>query len=53
MKINIEGKEGPKKRWLDFFSRLRIDNMRVAGECVGDMEDQDKWRSRRKVAVPK
>jgi len=26
--------------------------MRAAGVCIGDVEDQDKWKSRTRVADP-
>jgi len=43
MKTNVDGKRGrgrPKKRWLDTIEN----DMRAVGVCVGDVENQDKWR---------
>jgi len=52
MKMNIEGKRGrerPKKSWLGTIEN----DMRAVGVCVGNVEKQDKWRFRTKVANPK
>jgi len=42
VKLVIERKRGPKKRWLDIIES----NMRAAGVCVGDVEDQCRLRRR-------
>jgi len=50
MKVNFEGKRRrPKNRWLD----MTENDMRAVGVCVGDMENQDKWLFRTKVADSK
>jgi len=52
MKINVEGKRGirkPKKKWLNTIEN----DMRADGLCVGDVENRDNWRFRKKVADPK
>jgi len=47
----IEGKRGKgklKKRWLD-----RIENnMKAADLCVGNVDNREMWRSRKRVPDP-
>jgi hypothetical protein len=52
MKMNVEGKRERgklKKRWLDMIKN----DMRAVDVCVWDVENQDEWRFRTKVADPK
>jgi hypothetical protein len=51
MKMNVEGKyrrRRPKNRWLDIIEN----DMRTVGVYIGDVENQDEWRFRTKVANP-
>jgi len=49
IRMNNEGRRRkPKKRWLDMIEG----NIRATGMCVEYVKDQDKWKSRTKVANP-
>jgi hypothetical protein len=50
--MNVEGKRGrgrTKKRWLDMIEN----DMNVISVYVGDVENQDEWSFRTRVADPK
>jgi hypothetical protein len=49
IKMNVEGKKGrgrTKRRWFEII----VNDMRAVGVCVGDIENQDEWRFRVRVA---